>query len=58
VPKLNEDARIDGAILQEMADGLSLDQIARNVATQFSRRFPTWKQALDRVADLSAKYSL
>jgi protein arginine N-methyltransferase 1 len=58
VPTLNEDGCIDRVILQQMADGLPLDQIAQNVATQFSRRFPTWQNALDRVADLSTKYSL
>jgi protein arginine N-methyltransferase 1 len=58
VPALNDDGCIDRVILQQMADGLSLNQIAQNVATQFSRRFPTWQDALDRVADLSTKYSL
>jgi len=58
VPTLNEDSRIDRVILQQMADGLPLDQIARNLVGQFSHRFPTWQNALDRVADLSTKYSL
>jgi protein arginine N-methyltransferase 1 len=58
VPTLNEDGCIDRVILQQMADGLSLHQIAQNVATQFPRRFPTWQNALDLVADLSTKYSL
>jgi len=58
VPTLNEDSRIDRAILQQMADGLPLDQIARNLVGQFSHRFPTWQNALDRAADLSTKYSL
>jgi protein arginine N-methyltransferase 1 len=57
VPKLNERGCIDHAILQQMADGLSLDQIARNLAGRFPRHFPTWQNALDRVADLSTKYS-
>jgi hypothetical protein len=58
VPTLNEDGCIDHVILQQMADGLPLDQIAQNVAAQFPRRFPTWQNALDRVANLSVKYSL
>jgi protein arginine N-methyltransferase 1 len=58
VPTLNEDGRIDRVILQQMADGLPLDQIARNLAGQFPHRFPTWQNALDRAADLSTKYSL
>jgi len=58
VPALNEDGCIAREILRQMADGLPLDQIAQNVATQFPRRFPTWQNALDHVADLSAKYSL
>ena len=58
VPALNDDGCIDRVILQQMADGLPLAQIAQNVATQFSRRFPAWQNALDRVADLSTKYSL
>jgi protein arginine N-methyltransferase 1 len=57
VPTPNEDSRIDRVILQQMADGLSLDQIAQNVAMQFSGRFRTWQNALDRVAGLSTKYS-
>jgi protein arginine N-methyltransferase 1 len=58
VPTLNEDGRADCMILQQMADGLPLNQIARNLADQFSRLFPTSQKALDRVGDLSAKYSL
>ena len=58
VPTLNEDSRIDRVILQQMADGLPLGQIARNLLGQFSHRFPTWQNALDHVAGLSTKYSL
>jgi protein arginine N-methyltransferase 1 len=57
-PTVNQEGCIDREILQQMAEGLSLDQIAQKVATQFPRRFPTRQNALDRVADLSAKYSL
>jgi hypothetical protein len=55
VPTLNEDGRVDCMILQQMADGLPLNQIARTVAEQFPHLF---QKALDRVADLSAKYSV
>jgi type I protein arginine methyltransferase len=58
VPTLNEDGRIDRAILLQMADGLSLDQIARSIGGQFAHRFATWQDALNRVANLSARYSL
>jgi protein arginine N-methyltransferase 1 len=58
VPTLSEDGRIDREILQQMADGLPLEQIARALAGQFPHRFPTWQSALDHVADLSTKYSL
>jgi hypothetical protein len=58
VPKLNEDGHIDRVILQQMNEGLPLEQIARHLAAQFSRRFPTWQKALHHVTDLSAKYSL
>lgn len=58
VPALNEEGRIDREILQQMADGLPLNQIAQNMATHFSRRFPTWQNALDYVADFSARYSV
>jgi protein arginine N-methyltransferase 1 len=58
VPTLNEDGRLDCMILEQMADGLSLNQIVRNIAEQFSHLFPTPQKALDRVGDLSAKYSL
>jgi protein arginine N-methyltransferase 1 len=58
VPALNQDGCIDRLILQQMADGLPLDEIARNVSRQFSRRFPTWQNAFDRIANLSVKYSL
>jgi protein arginine N-methyltransferase 1 len=58
VPTLNEDGRIDHAILTQMADGRSLDQIARSIGGQFAHRFATWQDALNRVASLSTKYSL
>ena len=58
VPALNEEGCIARLILQQMAEGLSLDRIAQDVATRFPRRFPSWQEALNHVADLSVKYSL
>ena len=57
VPALNEDGQIDRLILDMMADGLSLGDIATQVSERFSHRFETWNAALTRVSDLSEKYS-
>ena len=58
VPTLNEEGRLDGAILQQMANRASLKQIAQNLAEQFPRRFPRWQDAVNHVGELSEKYSL
>jgi len=57
VPSLSQDGRIDHVILDHMAKQVPLEQIARNIAAQFSHQFPSWQEALNRVADLSVKYS-
>jgi hypothetical protein len=58
VPPLNEDGCIGRVILQQMADGLPLHQIARKMASRFSHRFAAWQDALNPVADLYTTYSL
>jgi type I protein arginine methyltransferase len=58
VPTLSEEGYIDGTILEQMAQRLPLDQIARNLAAQYPRRFLILQEALNRVADLAVKYSL
>lgn len=58
VPTLNQDGHIDRIILQQMTKRVPLNQIALNVAAQFPHLFPAPQKALDRVADLSAKYSM
>lgn len=57
VPTLNQEGRIDAAILQLMGTGLSLRDIASQISARYPQRFPDWKSALDRVATLSASYS-
>jgi hypothetical protein len=55
-PTLNEDGRIARVILEAMTEGMSLGEIARLVATEFSTRFPSPQDALSHVADLSKRY--
>lgn len=57
VPALNEDGQIDRLILELMNDRMPLGNIAHRMLAQFPSRFPTWRDALTRVADLSGKYT-
>ena len=57
VPSLNDDGKIDFAIIDLMNSGTSLGQIADKILKQFPRRFGTTQQALTRVGELSLKYS-
>ena len=57
VPSLNEDGRIARLALESMNDTASLEEVAHRVSAQFPESFPTWREALTYVADLSAKYS-
>lgn len=57
-PQLNEDGRIDLAILEDMREGLDLAEIARRVAAANPSRFPSWRVALARVGELSLQYSI
>jgi hypothetical protein len=54
---LNDDGRIEHAILAAMAQSRSLGQIAADLAAQFPRRFPDAGKALKYAARLSMRYS-
>ena len=56
VPVLNQDGQITQAVLQAMAAGQRLQEIADALATRFPQRFKTPAQALDQVSRLSQKY--
>ena len=56
-PQLSEDGDMDLMILQAMARGESIGDIAREVAARYPQRFPGLPAALARVADLSSKYA-
>lgn len=57
IPTLSEDGQIDRFILDLMGTHRSLEDIARESATQWPSRFPTWNLALTHVCELSRKYS-
>jgi protein arginine N-methyltransferase 1 len=54
---LSEDGQIDRYILNNMDAVTSVGDLARKVAEEFPRNFPTWQDALTRVGDLAEKYS-
>jgi protein arginine N-methyltransferase 1 len=56
-PALSDEGRIDSFILTEMNAVGSVADIARKVAAQYPCHFPTWEDALTRVADLAERYS-
>jgi len=56
-PTLSEDGRIDQLILNSVASGLMLEQIAREVSAGFPHRFATWTDAQPRVTQVSIRYS-
>ena len=55
-PALNEDGQIARFVLDSMNGGVSLGEIALQVSTEFSTRFPRPEDALNYVADLSRQY--
>jgi type I protein arginine methyltransferase len=57
VPRLGLDGEIDAVVLGEMAQGRPLKDIAHELAAQFPDRFPNEREALDRAAALSVRYS-
>lgn len=56
VPTLGEDGEVDRHVLEAMARGRSLGEVARELATRFPGRFSRFEAALDHVADLSVRY--
>jgi type I protein arginine methyltransferase len=56
-PTLDEDGRIDGAVLGMMDGSATLEQIAREMRRRFPERFGTWEEALSRVGRLSQAYA-
>jgi type I protein arginine methyltransferase len=56
-PRLREDGEIDRQILQLMDGARSNEEIAQLVAGWFPSRFPSHRDALTRVGELSKRYS-
>lgn len=55
-PALNEQGRIARFVLDAMARGSSLGEIAAEAHVRFPARFPRWEAALGYVGDLSRQY--
>lgn len=56
-PSLNEEGQIDQLILAGMNGRTSLQELAHQLAERFPNRFAKWENALDRIVELSQKYS-
>jgi protein arginine N-methyltransferase 1 len=56
-PTLDEKGQAIQFILSHMDGKTSLDDIARRLSSRFPDQFPTREKALDRVSELSRKYS-
>jgi protein arginine N-methyltransferase 1 len=56
-PVLNEQGRIDAAVLGMMDGGATLQEIARELQRRFPERFATWERALSRAGRLSRRYA-
>jgi type I protein arginine methyltransferase len=57
VPALADDGAVDRFVLECMDGKNSLEQIADKLQCRFPERFASWHAALDRVGELSQKYS-
>jgi hypothetical protein len=55
-PTLSEEGRIARLVLDGIADGRSLGEIARLVSNSFNGRFARAQDALDHVVELSRRY--
>jgi protein arginine N-methyltransferase 1 len=55
-PVLTQKGQMARLILESMAGGMALGEIARRVSTEFSARFPRPEDALAYVADLSQEF--
>jgi protein arginine N-methyltransferase 1 len=58
VPAPNEEATIDAFIISRIDGHRSLRQAAQALAVAFPLRFQDWQDALSRVADVTARYSM
>jgi protein arginine N-methyltransferase 1 len=56
VPMLNEDGQIDRQILTLMDGAVPLGDLARRIQDLCPDRFPSWRDALTRVGELSRRY--
>jgi len=57
VPRLNEEGQIGEFILAGMDGKTSLQELAYKLVKRFPNRFAKWEKALDRIVELSQKYS-
>lgn len=57
VPQLSEDGRVNRRTLELMDGERSLEEIARQLATEFPQRFARWQQALAYAAKRSQEHS-
>ena len=55
-PGLNQDGRLNLLILEGMAAGRTLGDIARELAEKFPRRFASWQQAMGWAGHFSESY--
>ncbi|MCA9909213.1 MAG: PqqD family protein, partial [Anaerolineae bacterium] len=57
VPQIDESGQVDRFILDRMDGKTTVHSIADAVAARFPANFPTVREAMIRVADLSERYS-
>jgi protein arginine N-methyltransferase 1 len=57
VAALGEDGKVQRFILDEMARGAPLGDIARGLAEAYPKRFPRWEDALAQVGEVSVRFS-
>ena len=57
VPSMSESGQVVLAILELMAAGTALGEIAREIMRRFPGHFRTWREALTRVGELSVEFA-
>jgi protein arginine N-methyltransferase 1 len=57
IPELSEEGRLRRRTFELMDGKISLEEIARRLATEFPERFPRWQQALSYAGEISQEYS-
>jgi protein arginine N-methyltransferase 1 len=57
IPQLSEEGRLRRRTLELMDGRVSLEEIARRLATEFPQRFPSWQQALSYAGAVSQEFS-